>query len=442
MPLQETHSDAALTALSRRPALLQKVAFTLAGILAIYLIVITILLPGITPAKIVGAVAVLLLSSAGWAARQDWGYKPAAITLVVITILGVFGASLTNGGADGYVTPLIITAPISAAIFLGMRAALIASVGVVAALIGMAAASQLGWVQETPYPPGVTTIAAACLLTMATAILAAALTTFAGDARQMIANLEAARVEADRANEAKSEFLSNMSHELRTPLNGVLGMAQILRSGELNDEQRGQLDIIMKSGVALQDLIQDVLDLSKIEARRLDLSPTRFALGECMEDAVKATTGVAEAKGLTLKIDVDTELRALEIVHDRSRLRQVLINLLGNAVKFTETGGATLSASRSDKDRIRLTVSDTGPGIEPQMQEQIFERFSQGDAGLKRANEGTGLGLTIAREIIALSGGELSLDPDAREGAVFNIDLPREMPVPGPHEVGRLQHQS
>ncbi len=414
--------------LIERPELLQRVAFTLASILALYLVIITLLLPGITAAKIVGIIAVLTLIAAGWAARHAWGYRPAAISLVGVTILGVFGASLTNGGADGYVTPLIITAPMSAAIFLGTRAALIASGGVIAALIALIVFSHLGWVSETPYPPDVTTVAAAALLTTATLILAAALATFAGDARMLIATLNEARLEADRANAAKSEFLSNMSHELRTPLNGVLGMAQVMRGGPLNREQTAQLDIILKSGAALQDLIQDVLDLSRIEAGQLDLAPVRFRLGDCLDEAVAATTGAAQAKGLTLTIEADAEMRALELVHDRSRLRQVLINLLGNAVKFSETGGATLRAEPLPQGRLCLTVSDTGPGIAPEFRDQIFERFAQGDAGLKRASGGTGLGLTIAREIIEVSGGTISLGSETSTGASFHIDLPLKAP--------------
>ncbi|MCP2680145.1 ATP-binding protein [Maricaulaceae bacterium NA33B04] len=412
-----------------RPELLRQVAICVAAILSIYLVAVAILLPGLTPAKIVGGISVLILLAIAWIAVQPWGYSLGAITIVGLLTLGVFGASLTNGGVEGYLTPLILTAPACAAIFLGARAALVACGAVALTLAAQVFSARMGWVSDTPYPADVTSIAAAVLLIAATAIIAVAVGVFAGDSQRLISHLTDARAEADRANAAKTKFLSNMSHELRTPLNGVLGMAQVMRDTELSDDQRHRLSIILKSGEALQDLIQDVLDLSRIEAGRMELALSSFELGPCLDDAIAATTGAAQTKRLSLTVEADPQTRALTCHHDRSRLRQVLINLLGNAVKFTEEGGATLKARETDAGSIRITVQDTGPGIPEALHELVFERFGQGEDSRNRGNAGSGLGLTIASDIIELSGGTLSLDPDVRNGAAFHIDLPLEAPA-------------
>ncbi|MEQ8403822.1 MAG: response regulator [Oceanicaulis sp.] len=234
--------------------------------------------------------------------------------------------------------------------------------------------------------------------------------------------LRRARDDAQSANRLKSEFLANMSHEIRTPLNGVLGMAQVLAMTELDARQRRAVETILSSGQSLLGLIEDVLDLSRVEAGRILLEPEPVTATALIEAVGQAVRGVCLQKNLNLRVEPGDGADA-PFFADPRRTRQILINLAGNAAKFTKAGEVVIAARR-DAGRMIFEVRDTGPGVPPALRRSIFERFRQGDASLSRSHEGAGLGLAIARDLTALAGGELDVDDAPEGGAAFRLTLP------------------
>ncbi len=235
--------------------------------------------------------------------------------------------------------------------------------------------------------------------------------------------LEAGRAAAESANAAKSRFLANMSHEIRTPLNGVLGMAQLLQRTELSDQQDFYLRTLHDSGQALMSLIDGVLDIARIESGEVELADRPFDLFEQIHTARSAVAAQAAEKSLMLTLQLSKTLPRF-IQGDSARLKQVLINLLGNAVKFTDQGAVILAAECGPDDDIRFTVEDTGPGVAEEHKDAIFERFTQVDSSSTRAKDGAGLGLSISRELIHLAGGEIGVEDSASGGARFWFTWP------------------
>ncbi len=244
--------------------------------------------------------------------------------------------------------------------------------------------------------------------------------------------LVAAKEAAESADRAKSEFLAIVSHEIRTPINGVIGFAKLLRDSSLTAEQRSFVDMITSSGQTLETLISDILDLSKIEAGKIEIEHAPFSMRDCMDEIAALFGPRAREVGLTITTSIAPGMPVL-VNSDHNRLRQILSNLVGNAIKFTEKGGITISVAAAPEEffrdginravRLQFSVRDTGIGIPSEKICQLFRPFSQVDTSAKRRRGGTGLGLIIAKRLCERMGGAISVDSRVGEGSVFYFSI-------------------
>lgn len=320
-----------------------------------------------------------------------------------------------TGGLDGYGASFILTMPFVAQLF-STRAV---SVGVYLAILGLFWALLLD--------QGVAdrdlllrTIFNSLALTGLLGISLA----FAVMADRSRAQLEQARASAEAANEAKSAFLANTSHEVRTPLNGILGMAQILRQDPLNAEQLERVETILDSGETLLAVLNDVLDLSKIEAGKLEIAPAPHSVAHALKSGVKLWEGKAAERGLALELYIPPEADPV-MMFDAVRVRQCLSNLVSNAIKFTHEGGVRVSVAVSPlatrTREVQIAVADTGIGLTEAAQARLFKPFSQADKHTSADYGGTGLGLSISRQLANLMGGDVEVESVAGQGSTFTM---------------------
>ncbi|WP_370334587.1 ATP-binding protein [Parvularcula marina] len=350
--------------------------------------------------------------------RSEKAFQRGAVALFCAIFLMVSFVYWTSIGPNSVASLFYIPFVMSVTLMIGRRLALIFVVGAIAVYIARAAV----------HPAEIETMDVIWLRSVALSCVALLVYFVSGSYRSVLIqaamHLKDARVEADAANRAKSEFLANMSHEIRTPMNGVISMADLLVHSDMAPAQKRQAETICRSGQALLEIINDILDFSKIEAGKLTLESVPMNPAEITEEVGDLLGLAANQKNISLTVQRQGEIGTVS--GDPTRLRQVLINLIGNAVKFTEEGGVTVSLIETPKGRttdLSIVIRDTGVGIPEDKLNAIFSPFAQAETSTTRRYGGTGLGLAITKELVTAMGGTLSVSSVLGKGTCFTLDI-------------------
>ncbi|MFZ5755552.1 MAG: MASE1 domain-containing protein [Pseudomonadota bacterium] len=372
-------------------------------------------------------ILVLLLERWRWRNQPDrqmrWGRTGRQKEwLVVVTLALLVSVFIYAGSLPQPVAARIGFVPYLFVLWTALRMSPLATVSVSLAISFGAIAGTLGNGHTPDLVGEVIYLYAFLFVQTAAALLVAAVV---HERRQALADAEAAREQAQQASLQKSRFLANMSHEIRTPLNGIIGMATLLDDDIVDQKPRDKLRIIQSSADSLLNVLNDIIDHARIESGKLAMVPRTFAVAPLVRDVVGLFQGQAELKRIELRARIDGDLPA-EMTTDDSRLRQVLVNVVSNAVKFTEQGTVLLHAGR-DPDRpdtVTFTVTDTGIGIAPEMMARVFEPFIQADGSSTRRHGGSGLGLTISQQLVENMGGEMKIRSTPGAGTEVVIRIP------------------